>query len=1004
MLKDDFFTVRKDEGPLSIEVAGDLLKVTWERAVNQRVNFLNEDLFLRLRTEDGTYLFEKKVSHLLGTECELPDDMALFFVELFVRKRLSLCMRSAFHYTPSITLVSENERRHHLYWRGIDWEGLKDEVQAETGFEWGKDVHVLLHIRRWPDEVTRLPLEEFSSPGLSDHSLILGSLKEVGLEVWAGKEKERKRFLKGIFSVGLDAEPGGRRLCFTSFRYPGRNSFIRLKREVWEGDTLQLRAFWSVTERDWSFIESDVLEPAGLTWNDTYCSIRLFTFENRQEVEWRPEEVREILPGTNDWLFTGLKRGRTYKARLVLVPKAEDNKGPIVLLESNNVSIPFEENRIVLMPIDHTRIYAWWHIDQDSLSEMLSRSSKGEGQIKTYIKVYHDFAGSLYHHADKDVEIHLGIHNNWYLNVDPDRVYRAEIVLVSGHGEAIPITPVSNPVQTMRTETGRLSVEYKEVHHNIDHPTLRPLRSRMDTLNHSKGLLVIHLHAHLPFLKKRVVYGTSGVWQPLGFPEEWFYEAVRETYIPLLLMMESLRREGVDFRLSMDISPTLSNMMRCPMLQEEFLRFMDAHISLVRAEVERTRREAPKFFDTACMHLERFHQVRNLFLRYDCDLTKAYREFQEQGYLEISTCAATHGFLPFYTMTPEGMRCQIKSAVEDYISTFGRRPLGIWLPECAYTPGIEKYLQENGLLYFFSETHGILVGDAPSAFGIHAPVYIKGSDVACFARDPETGKQVWSGDEGYPGDPDYLEFHIRGGPLKYNRITSRASDYKEPYVRAWAMEKAARHAQHFMESRNFKFNYLQNQFWKKPLIVSMYDAELFGHHWYEGPEFLYYLLKKLYYNQNETELITPSGYLKRYPRNQDMSITPSSWGDKGTFDKWMYGSVSWMYRHVHEALREFEAMLQDFRQNDKNPKDFKELKKRVLKQSAREVLQSMNSDIAFAISNGHFVDKMKQLFFTSTERFWELQSMYWNIETERDLEARLLKMELENPIFPDLSI
>jgi predicted glycosyl hydrolase (DUF1957 family) len=335
---------------------------------------------------------------------------------------------------------------------------------------------------------------------------------------------------------------------------------------------------------------------------------------------------------------------------------------------------------------------------------------------------------------------------------------------------------------------------------------------------------------------------------------------------------------------------------------------------------------------------------------------------------------------------PEAVRAQVAVARRDYERVFGRRPNGIWLPECAYVPGIERFLEEEGFSYFFSEARTVIDADSRVEFGAHAPVFVRGSNVAVFPRDPETGKQVWSGEEGYPGDPDYLEFHIRGGGTK------------QPYNRDWAMSKAASHAQHFLESRNFRFGYIRQWFWKKPLVCAPYDAELFGHHWYEGVDFIYFLLKKLYYNQNQTELTTPSHYLAEYPTNQEVWPCVSSWGDKSTFDKWMYGAVSWMYRHGHEAVEEMIRMASHARAGEPT-----ELGRRVLAQAAREVLLAQNSDVGFVISNGHFVDKMKEMFFTSLENFWRLSTMYWELAAGRPPdEIALRNMEVGSSIFPEI--
>ena len=335
------------------------------------------------------------------------------------------------------------------------------------------------------------------------------------------------------------------------------------------------------------------------------------------------------------------------------------------------------------------------------------------------------------------------------------------------------------------------------------------------------------------------------------------------------------------------------------------------------------------------------------------------------------------------------------AAKHSHEAAFGRPSEGVWLPECSYTPGIEPFLEEAGFRYFFGEAHCVTRGDAPAEFDVNAPVYSRGSKICVFPRDPETGKQVWSGDEGYPGDPDYLEFHIRGGPFKYNRITDRRGGHKQPYNPDWADNKAAMHAGHFLDCRNARFNFLRHNMWKKPLVVAPYDAELFGHHWYEGPRFLYYLLKKLHFDQSQTELTTPSAYLASNPTCQDMFCNVSSWGHEGTFVKWMYGDTSWMYRHAHEAARKLGRLVKSGIDS--------ELQRRVLAQAARQLMVASSSDLPFVISNGHFVDRMKDQFCGNLRFFYELCEEFQRLKSGADIDLnRLRSLELENNLMPGL--
>src|SRR5687768_4500880 len=277
------------------------------------------------------------------------------------------------------------------------------------------------------------------------------------------------------------------------------------------------------------------------------------------------------------------------------------------------------------------------------------------------------------------------------------------------------------------------------------------------------GYFSLILHAHLPYVRHPEY--------PEFLEEDWLYEAITEVYLPLIFIFQSLHEAGVKARLAMNVSPSLCEMLADELLQTRYTRHLENLLELARKELDRTKREAAEFHDVAKMYVENLSASLRLWNdRYDRNLINAFRELQDEGVIEIITCGATHGFLPLIS-THESRRAQIQIAVANYKKHFGRRPRGIWLPECAYEPGIEDLLKEAGIEYFISDTHAILYGDPRPRFGVHAPVVCP-NGTAVFARDVETSRQVWSAEVGYPGSPVYREFYRDIGwdlPLDYLR-------------------------------------------------------------------------------------------------------------------------------------------------------------------------------------------------------------------------------------------
>jgi 1,4-alpha-glucan branching enzyme len=512
------------------------------------------------------------------------------------------------------------------------------------------------------------------------------------------------------------------------------------------------------------------------------------------------------------------------------------------------------------------------------------------------------------------------------------------------------------------------------------------------------------LHAHLPFVR-HPEYEEF-------LEEDWLYEAITETYIPIIRVMEGLVRDGVDFRLTMSMTPPLCSMLLDPLLQDRYVKHISRLIELTGKEIERTKQDQA-FHDLAWFYHNRFKEARATFCDgYGRNLVGAFRKFQELGKLEIITCGATHGFLPLMQEHPQSIRAQIMIARDHYRQCFGCDPRGIWLPECAYMPGIEDFLQEAEIRWFTMDTHGIMFGHPRPRYGIYAPVYTP-AGVAAFGRDLESSKQVWSAEEGYPGDYEYRDFYRDVGfdldfeyikpyihpdgircftGVKYYKITGRTV-HKQPYNRGRALEKAASHAGNFMFNREKQVEHLYGVMRREPLIISPYDAELYGHWWFEGPEFLDYFMRKVAYDQHVFKLTTPSEYLRMFPTQQIVTPSASSWGNKGYWEVWLEGSNAWIYPHLHVAAERMTELVRHFHRADP-------LGQRALRQAARELLLAQSSDWAFIMKTGTTVPYAVKRTKDHLLRFTRL---YEQIKSGHIDESWLASVEWRDNIFPDLN-
>jgi 1,4-alpha-glucan branching enzyme len=570
------------------------------------------------------------------------------------------------------------------------------------------------------------------------------------------------------------------------------------------------------------------------------------------------------------------------------------------------------------------------------------------------------------------------------------------------------------------------------------------------------GLLSFTLHAHLPWVV------NHGTW-PHGI--EWLHEAAAETYLPLLRVLGRLERDGLALRCNLNISPILLEQLAHPVFRSEFPQYLERKIVAAREDEAYFASTGENHYaETARFWHRFFTETLADFRALDGNITQGFRHFHERGLIEIITCAATHGYLPLLG-TDESVRAQVRTAVDTHIRHIGSHPRGIWSPECGYRPaghwdypvpnadgspaapgfdraGIEQVLSESGLDYFFVDSH--LIEESartPSPYGVspgsvanpqqqpvtvadarrlYQPYFVAGPydagdkrhAVTVFPRDPRTGLQVWSGENGYPGEPAYLDFHKKRWPggHRYWRVTGGKVDManKEPYDPAAAAQKTRDHAAHFVQLVGEVLQAAATAGGPTagipPVLCAPFDAELFGHWWFEGPLWLEEVARRLATQAEGHEcslaLITGSDYLALYPRAGFLSMPEGSWGSEGRHHVWMNPETSWTWTHIYPA----ELFTREVCTGDRwreHP-----LAGRIAKQLCRELLLLESSDWQFLITTGAARDYAEQRFHTHNGQFNDLQQMWHSLTEHGSLSEeqtqRLTAMEERDSIFPNI--
>jgi len=512
-------------------------------------------------------------------------------------------------------------------------------------------------------------------------------------------------------------------------------------------------------------------------------------------------------------------------------------------------------------------------------------------------------------------------------------------------------------------------------------------------MNQPAGAFCLVLHSHLPYVL------DHGTW-PHG--ADMLYEAGAETYIPVLHAVDTLAQEGHSPHLTIGITPVVAEQLTDERFKHRFADYLHMRIHYANdnaQEFEWHRRDHLSWLAGRWRgHFEWL--LRTFEETYQGDLVGAFARLQEQGHIEILTSAATHAYLPLL-LEEVSVEAQVKQGVQTHERLFGRRPRGFWLPECGYRPGgdwrppqaitgepweeryragLEDILGRNGIDYFIVDSQMLGASAEPLPVYVswqdtlgklwgkiarlreplpyngdktpYAPYFVGGQfedhpPVAAFVRDPRTGLQVWSRDWGYPGDGSYLDFHKKHFPggHRYWRVTDSLGDLgtKQEYEPDMAADRVQQNASHFASLVKSVLAENPRPDGQLPVLCAPFDAELFGHWWFEGPDWLQMTGRSLDADP-EVALMTCGEYLAKHSPTSVVSLPEGSWGQGGQHWVWLNDWTIWIWQREYQAELAMQSLVRDhWHSAHEDAKD-------LMRQAARELFLLQASDWQFLIT------------------------------------------------------
>ena len=486
---------------------------------------------------------------------------------------------------------------------------------------------------------------------------------------------------------------------------------------------------------------------------------------------------------------------------------------------------------------------------------------------------------------------------------------------------------------------------------------------------------------------------------------ELLFSAISETYLPLLNMFSNLEADGINFKVAMCITPSLCAQLSDPVIQKQYLEWLDKSIALGEAEVASYKDDDPrKALAKAQLQTNKTNRL-NFAETYQQDLLSKFSYYSQKGNIELLATTATNCYLPIFADLPQAIQAQVEVGLMSHRYYFNSAPEGFWLPYMAYAPVLESIIRSYGYFYSILDSRGLLFADPIPEKGIFAPVRCFNS-LVMFAKDGGASSKF---DDDYLKLPHKLVYRNQNRDIGYEAETERISNFlnkdnvriptgykywkldsDEYYDEKAANEQAKKDAEDFFKEKIRKLNAAAGMAEGGTVCsVCVFDAQFFGQEWHEGIVWLENVLR-LASETEEIEMTQCCELLENKFTFQKVSPFLSSSSDSGYAEDMIDHSNDWMICYVRKAVERMIDLTNRF------PSD-SGLKERSLNLAAKEVLLAQSGDWAEMVRKQLFKEYAAERFKENVAAF---STVYDSLGSNSISTEWLTTMERKHSIFP----